>query len=254
MGKLFSITGKRVLVTGSGAGIGEACANAFAAQGAKVCANSASRSAERVAEKIRAHGDTCIFVQADVQDPEQVRHMVDMVAEQFGGLDVLVNCAGVVVGGSIEETDLATWNHVMAVNVTGVYLTCKAAMPHLKVSKGCITNITSLVAIKGIASRAAYSASKGAVLSLSRAMAADYLKDGVRVNCVCPGTVLSPSLQQRIDSEPDPEAAYHRYVSRQPMGRLGTPEEIAAAVIYTCSAEAGFLNGVNLPVDGAGSL
>ena len=127
-------------------------------------------------------------------------------------------------------------------------------MPYLRKTRGCITNITSLVAIKGIASRAAYSASKGAVLALSRAMAADCLADGVRVNCVSPGTVLSPSLQGRIDGEPNPEEAYARYVSRQPMGHLGTPEEIAAAVIYTCSAEAAFLDGVNLPVDGAGSL
>ena len=133
-------------------------------------------------------------------------------------------------------------------------VTCREAMPHLRQTKGCIANISSLVAIKGIAARAAYSASKGAVLALSRAMAADSLKDGVRVNCVSPGTVLSPSLQGRIDAEEDPAKAYERYVSRQPMGRLGTPEEIAAAVIYVCSAEAAFLDGVNLPVDGAGSL
>lgn len=254
MGELFDFTGKTVLITGAGAGIGRACALAFGARGARVCVNSRSDSALAVARELRDRGCKSLFLQADVQAPRQAEEMVRKAAAAFGGLDVLVNCAGIVAGGSVEETTLETWNRVMAVNVTGVFLTCRAAMPYLRQSKGCITNISSLVAIKGIASRAAYSASKGAVLSLSRAMAADALKDGVRVNCVSPGTVLSPSLQSRIDAEEDPRRAYERYVSRQPMGRLGTPEEIAAAVLYTCSAEAAFLDGVNLPVDGAGSL
>lgn len=254
MEELFDYSGKTVLITGAGAGIGRACALAFAARGARVCVNSKSDSGRAVAEEIRSRGGESLFLQADVQSPQQVADMVQKTVAAFGRLDVLVNCAGIVTGGSVEETDLETWNRVMAVNATGVFLVCREAMPHLRQTKGCIANISSLVAIKGIAARAAYSASKGAVLALSRAMAADSLKDGVRVNCVSPGTVLSPSLQGRIDAEEDPAKAYERYVSRQPMGRLGTPEEIAAAVIYVCSAEAAFLDGVNLPVDGAGSL
>ena len=142
----------------------------------------------------------------------------------------------------------------MAVNATGVFLMSKYAMPYLRNSQGVIVNISSLVAIKGVANRAAYSASKGAVLALTKAMAADYLKDGVRVNCISPGTVLSPSLEGRIAGAADPEEAYRGFVARQPMGRLGTPEEIAAAVIFAASEEAGFMKGVNIPVDGAGSL
>ena len=254
MGTLFDFSGKRVLITGAGAGIGKACAQAFAQQGAILCVNSASASAETVARDLRSKGTSCYAFQADVGSETQVQALVAQAVSCLGGLDILVNCAGIVPSGSIEETSLETWEKTLRVNTTGVFLTCKYALPYLCESHGCITNITSLVALRGIASRAAYSASKGAVLALSRAMAADLIHRGVRVNCVCPGTVLSPSLKQRIDAEPDPEAAYQRYVSRQPMGRLGTPEEIAAAVLYTCSQEAGFLNGVNLPVDGAGSL
>ena len=172
---LFDYTGKVVLVTGAGAGIGRACALAFGERGARVCVNSVSESGKAVAEEIRTRGGESLFVQADVQNQLQVERMVQKAAAAYGKLDVLVNCAGIVTGGSVVETDLETWNRVMAVNATGVFLTCRAAMPYLRKTRGCITNITSLVAIKGIASRAAYSASKGAVLALSRAMAADCL-------------------------------------------------------------------------------
>lgn len=251
---VFDFTDKVVLLTGAGVGIGAAAAEAYAENGAKVAVNSVSDSGQRLVEKIGAFGGQALFVQGDVSDPGQVQEMIRHTVEQFGGLDIVVNCAGIVSGGTVEEVELEQWEHVMAVNVTGTYLVCKYAMPHLKKSKGVIVNISSLVAVKGIANRAVYSASKGAVLALSKAMAADHLKDGVRVNVVSPGTVLSPSLMQRIQSEPDPDAAMKNYVSRQPLGRLGTPEEIAAAILFSSSEEAGFLDGANIQIDGAGSL
>lgn len=251
---MFQFQGKRVLVTGAGAGIGAAAAKAFAADGALVAVNSVSDSARAVADALCAQGKRALFVKGDVSCPDQAARMVEQTAETLGGIDVVVNCAGIVSGGNVEETELEVWNRTMAVNATGTFLVCKYAMPYLRQAKGVIVNVSSLVAVKGIANRAAYSASKGAVLSLSKAMAADYIGDGVRVNCVCPGTVLSPSLQSRIDSEADPEAAYRRYVSRQAMGRLGTPEEIAAAILFAASAEAGFMNGANIMIDGAASL
>lgn len=251
---MFNFKDKAVLVTGGGAGIGEAAALAFARDGACVAVNSVSSSGEKAVEKMKEEGLKALFVQGDVSSPADAQGMVEKTAEAFGKIDVVVNCAGIVCGGNVEETELDTWRRTMEVNVTGTFLVCKYAMPYLKQTKGVIVNISSLVAVKGIANRAAYSASKGAVLSLSKAMAADYIKDRVRVNCVCPGTVLSPSLQGRIDAEPDPAKAMENYVSRQPLGRLGTPEEIAAAILFAASDEAGFLDGAVIQIDGAGSL
>lgn len=251
---MFNFKDKAVLVTGGGAGIGEAAALAFARDGACVAVNSVSSSGEKTVEKMKEEGLKALFVQGDVSSPADAQGMVEKTAEAFGKIDVVVNCAGIVCGGNVEETELDTWRRTMEVNVTGTFLVCKYAMPYLKQTKGVIVNISSLVAVKGIANRAAYSASKGAVLSLSKAMAADYIKDRVRVNCVCPGTVLSPSLQGRIDAEPDPAKAMENYVSRQPLGRLGTPEEIAAAILFAASDEAGFLDGAVIQIDGAGSL
>lgn len=251
---MFDFTGKIVLITGAGAGIGAESARMFADAGAEVILNSVSPSAETVAEEIRAKGQSAAALRADVSREEEVCRLFAQTEAHFGHLDVLVNCAGVVSAGNVEETSLEAWERTMAVNVTGTFLMCRYAMPYLKKSHGVIVNIASLVAVKGVKNRAAYSASKGAVLALTKAMAADYLSDGIRVNCISPGTVLSPSLKARIASEPDPEAAYGNYVSRQPMGRLGRPEEIAAAILFAASDEAAFMDGVNIPVDGAGSL
>ncbi len=251
---MFDFKEKRVLITGAGAGIGAAAARAFSGDGAWVAVNSVSASAGAVADELEAAGRRSLFLPGDVSRSCEVKDMVEHMEAAFGGIDIVVNCAGIVSGGNVEETDEETWNRTMAVNATGTFLVCKYALPSLRRSRGVIVNVSSLVAVKGIAQRAAYSASKGAVLSLSRAMAADYIKDGVRVNCVCPGTVMSPSLESRIASEADPEAAYRRFVSRQAMGRLGKPEEIAAAILFCASSEAEFMNGTNIMVDGAASL
>lgn len=251
---MFHFTDKAVLLTGAGAGIGASAARAYARSGARVAVNSVSDSGKKVAEEIQKEGGKALFVRGDVSRPEDAKSMIKAAAEEFGRLDIVVNCAGIVCGGNVEETDLDLWNRVMNVNVTGTFLVCKYAIPYLKKTRGVIVNVASLVAVKGIANRAVYSASKGAVLALSKAMAADYIKEGVRVNVVSPGTVLSPSLEQRIRSEADPEAAMNNYVSRQPLGRLGKPEEIATAILFASSQEAGFLDGANICIDGAGSL
>ena len=251
---MFHFDHKVILVTGAGAGIGKAAAKAYAKNGGLVVVNSRSDSGKETVNEIISQGGNAVFAKGDVGQEEDVKQIVQTTVDHFHQIDVVVNCAGVVCGGNVEETDLELWNDVMTTNVTGTFLVCKYAIPYLRQSKGVIVNISSLVAVKGITNRAVYSASKGAVLSLSRAMAADYINDGIRVNVVSPGTVLSPSLEKRIASEADPEAAMLRYVSRQPLGRLGKPEEIAAAILFASSEEAGFLDGTNIRIDGAASL
>lgn len=241
---------KNVIVTGSGAGIGRAAAIAFAKEGANVVVNSVSGKS-CVCDEIQLLGGRAIYVQADVSTAEGVEKLFSAAVQTFGSIDVVVNVAGIVPEGSVESCTEDEWDRVMRINVKSVYLMAHRAIPYLRETKGCMINITSTVAIKGVANRASYSASKGAVLSLSRSMAIEYAREGIRINCVCPGTVYSPSFQKRVESTPDPEAAMNRYVSRQPMGRLGEPEEIAQAILFAANPNVGFMTGANIIVDGA---
>ncbi|MFV0411678.1 MAG: SDR family NAD(P)-dependent oxidoreductase, partial [Oscillospiraceae bacterium] len=180
--------GKVVLITGAGAGIGEATAQKMAAAGAKVVVNSISGSGQLVAQKLVLQQRDAAFFRADISKEEEVEKLVAFTLARYGALHVVVTNAGVVPSGNVEETTLEQWNHTMAVNVTGAYLVSKHCLPFLRQTAGTIVNVSSVAAIKGTQNRAAYSASKGALLSLSKAMATDYFKENVRVNCVCPGT------------------------------------------------------------------
>ncbi len=251
---MFDFNKKAVMVTGAGAGIGREVAFRFAKAGALVAVNARTKSAARVAEEINLHGRKAIFIQGDVSEENDAKRLLEHTVAEFGALDILVNVAGIVEGGNVEQTTLESWNRVMAVNATGTFLMCKYALPYLRKNKGVIVNTSSLVATKGIANRAAYSASKGAVLALSRAMASDYVKVGVRVNCVSPGTVDTPSLQNRIAESENKEEAMAEFISRQPMGRLGEADEIAVAILFAASGEAHFLNGANIQIDGGASI
>lgn len=246
----MEFAGKTVVITGAGAGMGKAAAYEFAKKGASLVVNSISDSAAKVCEDLLAKGYPAVFVKADVSVKEDAERLISTAADTYGGIDVLVNTAGVVANGSVEECDEETWDKSMRVNVKSVYLTSKLAMPHLRKRKGVIVNITSTVAIKGVTNRAAYSASKGAILSLSRSMAAEYIGEGIRINCVCPGTVESESFRRRVSDSPDPEQAMKDFVSRQPMGRLGTTEELAQAIVFAASPNVTFMTGANIVVDG----
>ena len=245
----MKLLGKIAIITGAGAGIGEATAILFAQKGAKVCCNSLSDSAMRVVEKIQNSGGDAIYVQGDVSIEEQAKTIVDKTVEHYGNIDVLFNNAGVVLGGAIDTISTNDWDRTMAVNVRGIYLVSKYAIPYLKKTQGVIINNASSVAFKGVPNRAAYTASKGAVLSMTRAMAADYIDDKIRVNAICPGTTDSPSLEQRIrDRGGNYEEVRQQYIVRQRLGRLGTPEEIAEGVLFLATNE--FCTGVSLLVDG----
>lgn len=248
-------TGKVVLVTGAGAGIGRSAAELFAREGAKVVVNSVSpRGAETLAIVKKAGGDG-LFVQGDVSVAADAKRLVDETVRAFGKLDILVNVAGIVIGGRVDTLSEEDFDRTMDVNVKGVFLTCKYAVLEMKKrGGGVIVNVSSVAALKGFAERSVYAASKGAVLSLSKAMAADYIKDNIRVNVVCPGTTDTPSLDERMQSAPDPQAAKAAFIARQPMGRLGRPEEIAEAILFACCDEAAFLNGNVITIDGGASI
>jgi len=244
----MELKNKVAIITGAGAGIGEATVKLFAENGVKVICNSLSKSALRVANEINNTGGEAIFVQADVSKEKEAKKIIDEAIENFGEIHILFNNAGIVLGGSIDTISTEDWDKTMAVNVRGIYLVSKYAIPYLKRSRGIIINNSSSVAFTGVKNRAAYTASKGAVLSLTRAMAADYIDDGIRVNAICPGTTDTPSLAKRLSKFDNPEKARKDFIARQKMARLGKPEEIAEGVLFLVKNE--FTTGASLSIDG----
>jgi NAD(P)-dependent dehydrogenase (short-subunit alcohol dehydrogenase family) len=229
---VLSFEGKRALVTGGGSGIGAAVARRLAADGAQVIV--ADLSPEAVANELGAQA-----VVLDVRDEEQV-------TPAMADLDVLVNAAGIGSTTNAPETPLEVWENVFAVNARGTFLCCKHAIPGMTArGGGAIVNIASVAGLIGLRNRAAYSATKGAVISLTRALAVDHVADGIRVNAVAPGTVDSPWVRRLVE---DVGESLDALRARQPMGRLGTPEEIADAVAYLAAAE--FVTGSILVIDG----
>jgi 2-keto-3-deoxy-L-fuconate dehydrogenase len=232
-------TGKRALVTGAGSGIGEAVARGLHAEGADVLlADVRAEPATAIASQL---GERATPVTLDVRDEQAVRRVT-------ADLDVLANVAGIGSTTTAPETALDTWEDVFAVNARGTFLCCKHAIPAMVArGGGSIVNMGSVAGLVGLRNRAAYCASKGAVIALTRALAIDHVADGVRVNAVCPGTVDSPWVRRLVD---DVGESLDALRARQPMGRLGAPGEIAAAVLYLASDDAAFVTGTALVIDG----
>jgi len=242
------LTGKRALVTAAAQGIGRATARAFAAEGAQVFATDVN--GDKLGELNGVPGvSTCLL---DVTDNAAVL----AVAADLGAMDILFNCAGFVHHGSILECGENDWDFSFGLNVKSMYFTIRAFLPAmLDAGGGSIINMSSVASsIKGIAQRCVYGASKAAVIGLTKAVAADYIDRGIRCNAICPGTVESPSLQARIDAFDDPVAARRAFIARQPLGRLGTAEEIATMAVYLASDESAFTTGTNMVVDGGVTL
>jgi len=228
----MSFAGKRVLVTGAGSGIGAAVARRLAAAGAEVVVADLEPAA--VADELGAHA-----LQLDVRDESQV-------AAAMAGLDVLVNGAGIGSTSSAPDTPVEVWDDVFAVNARGTFLCCKHAIPGMAArGGGSIVNVASVAALVGLRNRAAYCASKGAVVALTRALAVDHVGDGIRVNAVCPGTVDTPWVHRLVGEAGE---TLDDLRARQAMGRLGTPDEIAEAILYLAAAE--FVTGSVLVIDG----
>jgi NAD(P)-dependent dehydrogenase (short-subunit alcohol dehydrogenase family) len=245
------LTGRAALVTGAGAGIGRETAVLLARRGAAVVVNSRSTDGgARTVSAITADGGRAALATGDVADPETATTAVATALDSFGRLDILVNNAGIAIPGTVETTSDAELERMLAVNVKGMVHMCRAALPALRETRGVIVNIASVAALKGHRERAVYAATKGAVVALTRSMAADHVADGVRVNCVCPGTTLTPALAEKIAAAADPAAQEAAFVARQPLGRLARPDEIAAAIAYVASEEASFMTGSVLVLDG----
>jgi 2-keto-3-deoxy-L-fuconate dehydrogenase len=235
-------------VTGGGSGIGLATVRLLAAWGARVAALDLDPAA---AGEPLEEAERPLPVVADVTDEASVGAAIAAVVERWGGLDVLVNNAGVGAQGTVEDNGYDEWRRVLDVNVLGMVRTTRAALPHLRRSgRAAIVNTCSIAATAGLPDRAAYSASKGAVLSLTLAMAADHLREGIRVNCVNPGTVDTPWVRRLLAATPDPQAELAALRARQPTGRLVSAEEVAAAIAYLASPLAAATTGTALAVDG----
>jgi meso-butanediol dehydrogenase / (S,S)-butanediol dehydrogenase / diacetyl reductase len=243
---------KIVLVTGAGSGIGQAAALAFAKEGAKVAVNDVSRDAAgATCALIKKAKGKALPVLGDISKPEDCDRMVAVVEKSLGPLDILVNNAGIGTAGNILTTPDDKFDDIMKVNVKGTWLLSKAALQRMVPRKaGVIVNTASIAGLRGILDRTAYTVSKHAVVGLTRALAVDHVKDGIRVNCLCPGTTMTPWIDKRLKEAPDPKAALAALVNRQPMGRLGTSEEMAAGILYLAADEAAFATGTALVVDG----
>jgi 2-keto-3-deoxy-L-fuconate dehydrogenase len=239
------LQGLKALVTGGASGIGLAIARTFAAEGAAVMVLDVA--AQRPAALPPGAG----YVAADISDDDAVRAAVGGAVESLGGLDILVNNAGIGAQGTVENATDEEWHRVLDVNVVGTARVSRAAWPALRASaQAAVVNTASLAATAGLPQRAVYSASKGAVLALTRAMAADGMPDGIRVNAVSPGTADTPWIGRLLDSAPDPVAERAALEARQPHGRLVSPDEIAHAVLYLASPRAGSTTGADITVDG----
>ncbi len=248
------LQGKVALVTGGASGIGRATALLFAREGAAVAVvDLDGRGAEAVAQAIVAAGGQAVAISADVSQPEDCARAVQETVTAFGGLDILFNNAGIVRRASVMESSVEDWDRVIAVNLRSVFLMSRAALPVMIArGGGAIVNTGSGWGLKGGRQAAAYCASKGAVVNLTRAMALDHGAQNIRVNCVCPGDTDTPMLRHEARQLGQPEERFLAEAAERPLGRIGTPEEIARAVLFLVSDAASFVTGAVLAVDGGG--
>ncbi len=247
------VAGKVALVTGAGTGIGRATAVRFADEGAAVIASSRTLAhAEETARLAReAGGENPLAIALDVTDPESVQRVVGEVVEHHGRIDVIVNSAGIDLphGPPVWETSDAEWAEIQDVNVTGTFRVCRAAIPHMPPG-GSIVNVASINSFVAWPDNAAYTASKGALLQLTRATALDVARRGLRANAVCPGVIDTPLTSSFLDASDDPEGLREEYAAVAPVNRIGTAVEVANCILFLASDEASFVTGTALVVDG----
>lgn len=243
---------KVAIITGAARGIGKAAAIIFAKEGAKVViADLDDQGALDVVNLIKADGNEAMYVRTNLTSAADVEALVSQTVETYGKLDILYNNAGINLFAQLADTKEEDWDKVMQVNVKSVYLTCKYAIPVMKErGYGVILNTASAAAIVGLRNLAAYTASKGAVLQLTRNIALDYAKNGIRVNAICPGVTATEMTEKVIMDDPDPVAARARFDRVIPRGTMAVPSEIAMAALFLVSDESSYIVGAAIPVDG----
>jgi NAD(P)-dependent dehydrogenase (short-subunit alcohol dehydrogenase family) len=245
------LEGKSVIVTGGSTGIGAAIVRLFAEEGARVWFSARSDQPGRDLEKaLRAVGCDVVFSVCDAAKEAEARAFVRQVVDSAGGLDVLVNNAAVSYVATIETTTIDAWKDVMTNNLTSVFLMCREAIPHLRRSKGNIVNLGSTYSFVGAAESGAYAMTKAGVVSLTKTLALELGPDGIRVNALCPGATVTALYHKYIASQPDAAVAKAELDAKFPLGRIGTPEDMAQAALFLASEQAGFVTGHSLLVDG----
>jgi len=249
---MFDLTGKTVLITGAASGIGEAIAHTMAGRKAFVyVADVDCENGTRVASEIIRSGAGAKFVQLDVAKDEECVAAADTVHREHEKLDILVNNAGIGHVGTIEQTTTDDLDRLYAVNIRGMFSLTKACIPNMLERKhGVIVNMSSVGGVAAVKERIAYCITKFAVVGFTKCLALDHALEGIRANCICPGRVETPFVKARINEYPDPEKAYREMAATQAIGRMGTPEEIAAAALYLASDEAAFITGTALLIEG----
>ena len=246
------LDGKVALVTGAARGIGRGIALRFAEEGAKVGVLDLDQDAcQAVVAEIEAHGGQAITLQADIRHEAQVNEAVRTLYDAFGSCHVLMNNAAVMPAGRFHETPIDDFDKCLAVNLRGTYLVCRALIPDmLAQGEGSIIHMASVTGVIGLPGLAVYSATKGALIALARAMSTDYARDGIRVNSVSPGTIDSPMLHDFVDSQADPENIRRQFDEMHPIGRVGQIREVANVCLFLASDDSSFVTGSNYEVDG----
>ncbi len=245
----MDFTDQRVLVTGSSRGIGFGIAEAFINTGARVAINGRTEQSVSTAIEKLDRCDRLVPAPGDIGTVAGCEQAVKTAIDAFGGLDILVNCAGIGAGRPIADCDEAMWDAHVDINLKGTFFCCRAALPALRTSNGNIVNIASDAGLIGVPGITVYCASKGGVVNMTRAMALEVAPD-VRVNCICPGYVDTDMIRLSVKKKPDPDAAWQKMVDYAPLKRISTPAEISQGVLYLASPDARFITGVALPIDG----
>jgi NAD(P)-dependent dehydrogenase (short-subunit alcohol dehydrogenase family) len=240
---------KTAIVTGAGSGIGRAIAIAFAREGANVAL--VGRRRDPLTQTARECGQNRLVIAADLRNRGHIDHIVKGTVQRFGALDIVVNNAGVLIGGTVDDQTENDFDLLMEVNVKAVWLLTRAALPHLRARKGgSVVNISSVIGLIGMRNRLGYSASKGAVTLMTKSMAMDLAADNIRVNCICPGIVETELVADFVNKAPDPVAARRARESLHAMNRFGQPEDIAGCAVFLASDESRWMTGAAIPVDG----
>jgi NAD(P)-dependent dehydrogenase (short-subunit alcohol dehydrogenase family) len=240
---------KTIIVTGAGSGIGRACALAMTREGARVAL--VGRRLDRIEDTAREAGAAAIPIAADVSKPEDVERVLEKTVNAFGQVNVLVNNAGILHVGSAEQISEQQWDETFNINVRGLWLLSRAVLPRMRqAGGGSIINVASVLGINGARNRAAYSASKGAVVLLTKCMAIDHGQENIRVNAICPAFVETELTAAYLQQVPDPDAVRRQRIAVHPIGRLGQPHDLAGLTVYLASDESSWVTGAAFPVDG----